>query len=74
MKIIIDRPNCVSCGTCWENCPGLFKENPDDSFSEILEPFRIKGNLAEGMPSQDLEKCAAEAADACPATVIMVER
>ncbi|MEN6610631.1 MAG: ferredoxin [Methanoregulaceae archaeon] len=73
MKITIDRPNCVSCGTCWESCPGFFEQNPDDSFSQVIEKFRLEGNSAEGTPSQESEACAVDAVDLCPASVITVE-
>jgi ferredoxin len=70
MKVIIDRANCVSCGTCWETCPGFFEENPDDSFSQIVEKFRIGGSIAEGTPPDDMEACTVDAADLCPVSVI----
>lgn len=73
MKVIIDREKCVSCGTCWETCPDVFEENPDDSFSQIAEKFRIGGSIAEGKPSGEFEDCAARAASDCCAEVIGVE-
>ena len=74
MKVIIDRSNCVSCGTCWDTCPGFFEQNPDDSFSQILVKFRLNGNGAEGTPPKEMEGCAVDAADLCPASVITVEQ
>ena len=50
VKVIIERATCVSCGSCWETCPGLFEQDPDDSFSRIIEKYRIDGNIAEGTP------------------------
>lgn len=73
MKVIIDRQNCVNCGTCWEVCPGFFEQNPEDSFSQILEKYRIDGNIAKGIPTEDLEACTADAATLCPASVISIE-
>ena len=73
VKITIDRLNCVSCGTCWEGCPGFFEQNPDDSFSQVIEKFRNNGNLSEGTPTPDLEGCASQAASDCPASVIFAE-
>ncbi|HPS22013.1 MAG TPA: ferredoxin [Methanoregulaceae archaeon] len=73
MKVIIDRLNCVSCGTCWEICPDFFEENPDDSFSQVIERFRIEGNNAGGIPPIELEACTVDAADLCPASVISIE-
>jgi ferredoxin len=74
MKVIIDRSNCVSCGTCWEKCPGFFEQNPDDSFSQIIDKFWLGENQGVGTPPQDLEACAVDAADLCPASVITVEQ
>ena len=73
MKVIIDRSNCTSCGTCWETCPEFFEQNPDDSFSQVIEKFRHEGNSAEGIPPEDMEACAADAADLCPVSVITLE-
>jgi ferredoxin len=74
MKVIIDRQNCVSCGTCWEACPAFFEQNPDDTFSQVLEKFRLDGNKSEGTPPADAEACAADAVDLCPASVITMEQ
>ena len=73
MKVSIDRSNCVSCGSCWDTCPDFFEQNPDDSFSQVIEKFRFNGNMAEGQPPQDLEDCARDAADLCPVQIISVE-
>jgi len=73
MMVKIDRSTCVSCGSCWETCPGLFEEDPDDSFSRIVKEYRAGDNVAEGVPSKDLEPCARDAADLCPVQVITIE-
>ncbi len=73
MKVTIDRQACVSCGTCWDECPGFFEQDPDDSFSRVIEQFRNGGSPAEGTPSGDLEPCAREAADLCPVQIINIE-
>ncbi len=73
MKITIDRENCTSCGTCWEICPDIFEENPDDSRSQIVEKYRLNGNNAEGRPSADFEDCSTGAAGSCCVEVIHVE-
>jgi ferredoxin len=70
MKVSIDRPDCTSCGTCWEACPAFFEENPDDSFSQVIEKFRASENPAEGSVPEDLEDCVTEAADLCPVQII----
>jgi len=73
VKVVIDRMTCVSCGSCWEACPGLFEQDPDDSFSRIIEKYRINGNIAEGTPTDDLSSCAQEAADLCPIQIISIQ-
>lgn len=73
MKVVIDRMTCVSCGSCWEACPGLFEQDPDDSFSRIIEKYRVAGNIAEGIPADDLAACAQEAADLCPVQIIAIK-
>ncbi|MGA2918663.1 ferredoxin [Methanoregula sp.] len=72
MKVSINRALCVSCGSCWDSCPGLFEEDPGDSFSRITEQYRVGGNAAEGVPPEDLEGCARDAADLCPAQIITI--
>ncbi|MDD1701770.1 MAG: ferredoxin [Methanoregula sp.] len=73
MKVTIDRKNCVSCGNCWETCPLLFEQNPDDSLSQIREKFRLDGNIAEGTPAPEMENCTRDVVDLCPAQIISVE-
>ncbi|MFH0968861.1 MAG: ferredoxin [Methanobacteriota archaeon] len=72
MKIKIERKECTTCGSCWDTCSEVFEENPDDSFSQIVEKFRINGNIAEGIPDPKLEECAQDAADACPVAIIEI--
>jgi ferredoxin len=74
MKVRIDRSNCTSCGTCWDNCPVFFEENLEDSFSQVIEKFRSAGNLAEGTAPDDLDACVTEAANLCPVQIIKVEK
>lgn len=73
VKVIIDRANCTSCGTCSDTCPLLFEQNPEDTFSQIIEKFRLNGNISEGSPLAELESCAREAADLCPVQIIRIE-
>lgn len=70
MKVVIDRGSCVSCGTCWETCPDLFEQDPEDSFSRIREPYRSDSDIAMGISPESLDACAQDAADLCPVQVI----
>ena len=51
----------------------FFVQNAEDSFSEIVEIYRIDGNIAEGTPPAEAEDCARDAADLCPAQIIRIE-
>jgi ferredoxin len=73
VNVIIERATCVSCGSCWETCPGLFEQDPDDSFSRIIEKYRINSNIAEGTPTEDLAACAQEASYLCPVQIISIK-
>lgn len=73
MKVTIERDACVSCGMCWDTCPQFFEQSPDDSFSQVIEEFRIGGNIGAGMPIHDDEACVRDAADSCPVTIIKIE-
>jgi ferredoxin len=74
MKVSIDRSDCTSCSTCWETCPEFFEENPDDSFSQVIEKFRLAGNPAEGIVPEDMNSCVTEAADLCPVQIIKIKK
>ena len=73
MKVTIDREECTSCGLCWDDCPDVFEENPDDGFSQIVEEYRLGDNLGAGVIAGEIEECASKAAEECPAEVIHVE-
>jgi ferredoxin len=72
MKVRIDREECIACATCWEVCPEVFEENLDDGLSQIVEQYRVDGNLAQG-EVPETESCADDAAADCPVDIIHVE-
>ncbi|HPT73382.1 MAG TPA: ferredoxin, partial [Methanomassiliicoccaceae archaeon] len=72
VKIEIDREGCIQCGVCYnDECPEIFGES-DDGTSEIVEQYRVGGDLAKGEAPDSMSDCANRAADACPVTVITV--
>ena len=74
MKVLLNRENCSICGSCWETCPDIFEQNPDDSFSQVVEKYQLNGNNAEGKLPAESEDCAAKAAELCCSDVIRVEK
>lgn len=73
MKVTIDRDDCISCAACWDECPEVFAENPDDGFSAVLETYRVGGDPGSGEIPDNLGDCARRAADSCPVEIIHVE-
>ncbi len=73
VHVMIDRDGCISCGTCWLECPDLFEESPEDAKSQIVERYRARSQLSEGDGPDEAAGCAQVAADECPVTVITVE-
>jgi ferredoxin len=72
-KVTIDRESCISCASCWTECPSFFEESPVDSFSMIKEKFRKEKSINIGDAPEDLAGCVQEAADLCPVQIIRVE-
>jgi ferredoxin len=72
MNVTIDRMECVSCGACWNTCPALFEQNPCDSLSQIMEPFRFCGDRAKGNIPENYILCAREAENLCPVRIITI--
>ena len=72
VKVSIDRNDCISCANCWTICPDFFEQNSDDSFSQVIEMYRVRGNIAEGEAPQKIEGVVKEAADSCPVQIIHV--
>jgi len=73
MIVTIDRATCVSCGSCWDACPSFFEQNPEDTFSQVIERFRLNGDRGRGTPADDSIACAQDAVDLCPMQIIRIE-
>ena len=69
MKIILDRPKCIGCGSCAAVCP-LFFEMAQDNKSHL------KNSQKDGQEIESLEvvdaACVKEAADVCPVQIIKI--
>lgn len=73
VKVIIDWANCTSCGTCSDTCPLLFEQNPEDTFSQIIEKIPAQWQHFRRFALGELESCAREAEDLCPVQIIRIE-
>jgi ferredoxin len=56
VKVEIDVPTCIGCGTCWVACPDVFREIEvgDDIKAEVTGKLCAEKQLlgaAEGCPS-----------------------
>jgi ferredoxin len=71
IKVILDRDDCVSCGSCWLDCPEFLEEIPDDNLSQIVEKYRTEGK-GEGEAPGDMIDCITQACEDCPVSVIHV--
>jgi ferredoxin len=71
-KVTITREECTSCETCWTVAPEFFQQNGVDSWTEVVDTFRIGGNNAEGNAPDNLLDKVQEAADSCPVQIIKV--
>jgi ferredoxin len=71
--IIEPRENCIMCCNCHTNCPEIFETSEEDGKSQIIETYRVDGDIARGMIGVSLEGCARTAEDLCPVSIIFVE-
>jgi len=58
MKVLIDKEKCIGCGLCESLCGKVFV---------------MKNGKAVAKTSTTNEKCAKEAADACPVRAIEIK-
>jgi len=72
-RIEIDRDECILCASCWEACPEVLEESPEDGLTQVVEQYRTEGDPGKGKVSEELEGCVQEAADDCPVEIIHVE-
>jgi ferredoxin len=73
MKVSIDREECTSCALCWDTCPDVFEENPDDGFSQLTQQYMVGGDPARGDVLEKERECVEQAAADCPVEIIHVE-
>jgi ferredoxin len=50
----------------------MFEESPEDDMSQIVEQYRVDGDVAVGEVPAELEDCVRGAAEGCPVEIIHV--
>jgi ferredoxin len=73
IRIRIDRDECILCGACYDVCPEVFEESPEDGLSQVIEEYRVGDDPGQGQVPADLEECVRGAALDCPVEIIHVE-
>lgn len=70
-KIIIDRANCIGCGSCAAVCSKYF-EISEDGKSHIVNSTRASNGNDE--LETDKTECAENASESCPVQCIRIEK
>lgn len=70
MKIILDRPKCIGCGSCVAVCEKYF-EMAEDNKSHLKDSQKE----AQDIETREVAEpgCAKDAAEVCPVQIIKVE-
>jgi ferredoxin len=70
MKIKVERPKCISCGSCVAVCP-LYFELEESGLAHL------KNSKKDAAENEELEVndlgCARDAAEVCPVQIIKIE-
>ena len=70
MKIILERPKCIGCGSCVAVCPKFFElASDDDGLADLKGSTQNGENFELEVAEVD---CVKEAVDICPVQVIKI--
>ncbi len=72
LKIIHERPKCISCGSCVAVCPSYFELDSKDGLANLKNSKR----LSDGSEELEVDKadCIKEAIDVCPVQIIKTKK
>jgi ferredoxin len=70
MKIKVERPKCISCGSCAAVCPEFF-ELEDNGLAHLKNSKKDSAGNEESEVKDP--GCARDAADVCPVQIIKLE-
>jgi len=71
MKIIVERPKCIGCGSCVAVCPKFFEMADDDDGLVSLKGSTKNDDDFEEVEIED-SSCAQEAVEICPVQIIKI--
>jgi len=69
MKIIVERPKCIGCGSCAAVCPQYF-EMAENNLAHLKDS--IKNGENEELEVSD-PACAKDAVEICPVQIIHLQ-
>jgi len=58
MKVLINKEECIGCGSCSELCPEVFRLDEDTEKAKVI------------LPEGDAKECIEEAMETCPMSCI----
>jgi ferredoxin len=70
MKIKLERPKCIGCGSCAAVCDKFF-EMAEDGLSHLKESTKTSDG-SEELKAADVG-CAKDAAEICPVQIIKIQ-
>jgi ferredoxin len=75
-KVTINRVLCIGCGIAPNLCPQVFVLGDDNGMSRVVDAYseELSAEVSVGLIPEDLRDCAEQAAEACPAQAIILEK
>jgi ferredoxin len=73
MKIVLNREECIGCGTCSALCPDFWEINENEMKADLKGAEKKENTGMFELEIDDL-KCNQEAADCCPVQCIKIEK
>ena len=72
-KILHYKDECISCGACAAICPE-FWEMDDEGMAHLKESVKVDSHWERIITTEDSKARNQEAAEACPVTIIKIEK
>jgi len=72
-KIIQLKEECISCGACAAICPEFWQMD-DEGMAHLKESVKVDDHWERIITTEDERARNQEAAEACPVTIIKIEK